>query len=80
MTAIAAIKRQPLSACEACKFFLPDTLDYTDQVTKHFGICRRYPPSAIGYSSEGEHIETALRPMVATTDWCGCFSRLTDEV
>lgn len=66
--------------CDNCKYFMAESSDWLDQVGKAFGSCRRYPPSAVGYGVDGDHIETTMRPLVRRSDWCGCFSQLNCEL
>ncbi len=54
--------------CESCQYYLGTTHSKDPAAT---GICRRYPPSAVAYGNDDDHIETVVWPLVNEAEWCG---------
>lgn len=57
------VELEKLENCANCRFYKPSL------ISPGTGHCRRYPPTIIGFSDEGE--SAADYPVLDDEDWCG---------
>ena len=66
-----------MERCRECRFWHFDDLEPKQALT--YGECRRFPPVRVQSYEALSPLEESSWPLVEEEEWCGEFSRTTND-